>query len=83
MALNKTLESIYNHAVASNNWFELIPYPYLLFRWQCKHKDLKTVRDIARIASHRLDKHKWCYEGAYTCQEVERLIQENSFKKIT
>lgn len=82
MAFNKALESVYDQAVAKNSWLDLIPYPYLLFRWQAKHKDHKTIIDIARIASHRLEKHKWCDTDGITCEQVENLIQEHSFKMI-
>jgi hypothetical protein len=82
MAYNKALESVYQSAVQKNDWLDLIPYPYLLFRWQAHHKDHKTVIDIARVASHIRERHLWCNDGVFTCDQIEKLVQEHSFQLI-
>jgi len=71
MAYKKEYENIYKKAQEAKSWFSLIPYPYLLFRWQIEHKE-DNIR-IATIASHRLGKHTWCGEQ---CDKIDAFIRK-------
>jgi hypothetical protein len=62
---------------ASGNWHPLIPYPFLLLMYQKSHAN--SVREIARIASHRLDRHKFCTTEEI-CQQTEQLLQNPDCK---
>lgn len=69
----------YQQALQKNSWYDLTPYPYLLFRWQYKHP--KDVLPIAKLAAHRLGKHTWC-KTPEECQKVERFIQEHTWEEV-
>lgn len=48
---------LYQRAKEQGSWATLIPYPSLLFAWQNeaqKRNDMKTVRVISAISSHKL-----------------------------
>jgi hypothetical protein len=71
MAYKKEYENIYAKAQEARSWHSLMPYPYLLFRWQIENS--KDVKPIATVASHRLGKHKWCGEK---CDEIDAFIRK-------
>lgn len=71
MAYKKEYENIYENAVQERSWFSLIPYPYLLFRWQTQNT--KDIKPIAKLASHRNGKHKWCGDE---CEKIDNFIRK-------
>jgi hypothetical protein len=71
MAYKAIYENIYKKAQDEKSWFSLTPYPYLLFRWQVENP--KDVHAIAKLASHRTGKHKWCGDE---CDKIESFIQK-------
>jgi len=68
-------ETLYAKAEALHSWHSLIGYPPLLFRWQTKHAN--SVKEIAAISSHKLEKHKWCTDTK-VCEGFDTLIRENA-----
>ena len=69
----KKLQEIYDNAEKENSFVSLIPHPILLYTWQAKHR--QDLIKIAAIASHRLEKHRWC-KTQEICDKIQALINK-------
>lgn len=51
-------KELLEQAEKARDFTPLIPYPSLLFFYQYKHPE--SIKDIAKITSHKLGHHKFC-----------------------
>ena len=63
-------KELLEQAEKARDFTPLIPYPSLLFFYQYKHPE--SIKDIAKIASHKLGHHKFCEA---TCTDIQPKVE--------
>lgn len=73
---------LFNEAELKHDFTLLLQYPKLLYFYQRRHSD--SVKEIAKIASHKLGNHKYCVNDD-DCTLLDFLVRgtaEGEIKEV-